>query len=208
MPDLSGLIERARQTQHGFGDIKKAAEEVLAAESPADALAAAHTLFQSDVEQARMLAVFIFGHFAAADEAILQFMRETVSRDADWRVQEILAQAFDQSCKDRGYEESLPLIQDWLADAHHNVRRAVSEGLRIWTTRPYFKQHPETAIQLLSNLRADDSDYVRKSVGNALRDISRKHAPLVEAELATWDLSNKATAQTYKLAAKFISEKD
>ena len=55
------------------------------------------------------------------------------------------------------------------------MRRAVTEGLRIWTGRPYFHNHPEVAIQLLSQLRNDESEYVRKSVGNALRDISKKH---------------------------------
>ena len=64
---------------------------------------------------------------------------------------------------------------EWLADSSPNVRRAFTEGLRIWTGRPYFHNHPEVAIQLLSQLRNDESEYVRKSVGNALRDISKKH---------------------------------
>jgi 3-methyladenine DNA glycosylase AlkC len=45
---------------------------------------------------------------------------------------------------------------------------------------------------------------VRKSVANALRDISRKHADLVRADVQTWDLSNKSIQQTYKLASKFL----
>jgi 3-methyladenine DNA glycosylase AlkC len=51
----------------------------------------------------------------------------------------------------------------------------------------FFCDHPDTAIKLLSQLRDDDSDYVRKSVGNALRDISRKHKALVKAELQQWE---------------------
>ncbi len=112
-----------------------------------------------------------------------------MSRDSDWRVQEILAQAFDRYCADTGYEKALPPIREWLADSSPNVRRAVTEGLRIWTSRPYFRDHPKLAIQLLSQLRNDESEYVRKSVGNALRDISRKHKELVRAELQQWDIS-------------------
>ena len=119
-------------------------------------------------------------------------------------MQEILAQAFDQYCKDNGYEKSLPVIKDWLADANPNVRRAVTEGLRIWTTRDYFREHPDVAIQLLSQLRSDESGYVRKSVGNALRDISRKHKDLVRKELQRWDISDNRTQQTGKLAGKFL----
>ena len=35
------------------------------------------------------------------------------------------------------------------------------------------------------------SDYVRKSVGNALRDISKKFPELIEAELNNWNLESK-----------------
>lgn len=116
----------------------------------------------------------------------------------------MLAQAFDRYCADTGYELALPVIEGWLADPNPNVRRAVTEGLRIWTSKPYFRDHPEAAIKLLSQLRDDDSEYVRKSVGNALRDISRKHKALVKAELQQWEVSNKGIEQTYKLAGKFI----
>ena len=121
-------------------------------------------------------------------------------------MQEILAQAFDRFCADTGYEQALPTIIDWLSDESPNVRRAVTEGLRIWTSRPYFKDHPGDAIALLSQHRADPSEYLRKSVGNALRDISKKHPDLVRAELARWDLADKRTKLTYKLAAKFLQE--
>ena len=87
------------------------------------------------------------------------------------------------------------------------MRRAVIEGLRIWTSRPYFNNHPEVAIQLLSQLRNDESEYVRKSVGNALRDISKKHQELVQIELQRWDTADKRIKQTHKLASKFLQNK-
>jgi hypothetical protein len=207
MTQLETLIARVSQTTHGFTDIRRAADELEAQDSPADCLSVAQALFASEVAQARMLAVFLFGGLAAKDTAQLAFLREQVSCDEDWRVQEILAQAFDQSCKDTGYEAALPTIDVWLHDEHPNVRRAVSEGLRIWTSRPYFKAHPEAAIDRLSLLKADPSAYVRKSAGNALRDISRKHADLVRAEVSQWDTSDKATHETYQLAAKFLDKK-
>ena len=33
---------------------------------------------------------------------------------ASWKVQEILAMAFDNHCKIIGYEAALPLIKEWL----------------------------------------------------------------------------------------------
>ena len=54
--------------------------------------------------------------------------------------------------------------------------------------------------------RDDDHEYVRKSPGNALRDVSRFHKDLVQAELETWDTSNKKIAYTYNLASKFLKK--
>ena len=112
--------------------------------------------------------------------------------------------AFDNHCKIMGYKTALPLIEEWLNSDCANVRRAASEGLRVWTSRPYFKDHPDIAVKLLSAHRQDQSLYVRKSIGNALRDISKKHSEYVSKELATWDLSIKEIHQVYKLANRFI----
>ena len=103
-----------------------------------------------------------------------------------------------------GFNERHQEMRDWIEDPNPNVRRAVTEGLRVWTSRPYFRDHPDIAVQLLSQLKDDDSEYVRKSVGNALRDISRKHRELVRAELHQWDVSKKSVKQTYRLASKFL----
>lgn len=150
-----------------------------------------------------MYAVFLLGHLSQ-DPDVLSFLRNEVSADSNWRVQEVLAKAFDDFCAVRGYEEALPVIDEWLSDTHPNVRRAVTEGLRIWTSRPYFRDHPGDAVSRLSRLRGDSSEYVRKSVGNALRDISKKHPNLVAVELETWSLETKEVSQVYRLASKLI----
>ncbi|WP_373713897.1 DNA alkylation repair protein [Streptococcus sp.] len=159
--------------------------------------------YKSNVYQVRMYGVFLFGYLSA-DEKILIFMRDEVSKDDNWRVQEVLAKAFDEFCKKNGYENSLSIIDEWLESGNPNTRRAVTEGLRIWTSRPYFKENPKEAIKRIASLKEDMSDYVRKSVGNALRDISKKFPELIEAELNSWELASKEINQVYKLASKFI----
>lgn len=101
-------------------------------------------------------------------------------------------------------EVSLPLIKEWLNDNNPNVIRAVTEGLRIWISRPYFKENPSVAIALISKHKAHESEYLRKSIGNALRDISKKHAELIRQEVEKWDLFNPRVLFTYKLAAKLL----
>lgn len=162
--------------------------------------------YHSDVYQVRMYGVFLFGYLST-DKEILTFMREEVSKDENWRVQEVLAKSFDEFCKSIGYEKTLTVIDGWLNHDNPNTRRAVTEGLRIWTSRPYFKENPKEAIRRIANLKEDKSEYVRKSVGNALRDISKKFPELIKDELNTWKLENKEINQVYMLANKFIKEK-
>jgi 3-methyladenine DNA glycosylase AlkD len=206
MEEIEGLVQQVSKVKDGFKPIQAEAENILAQHSTHDSLQLAHRLYASEVHQARMLATLILGKLAALSPEAFSFLKETVSRDDDWRVQEMLAMAFDTYCKAAGYEKSLPTIKEWLDDQNYNVRRAVSEGLRIWTHRDYFKQHPDIAIHLLSSLKDDDHKYVRKSAGNALRDVSRFHKDLIQAELETWDTSNKKVAYTYNLASKLLQK--
>lgn len=106
--------------------------------------------------------------------------------------------------KKKGYANALPKIDEWLENSNPNTRRAVTEGLRIWTSRPYFKEYPTEAIERLANLKEDSSEYVRKSVGNALRDISKKFPDLIKTELNSWKLESKEINQVYSLENKFI----
>ena len=159
--------------------------------------------YKSKVYQVRMYGVFLFGYLSS-DIRILEFMCDEVSKDDNWRVQEVLAKAFDEYCKNTGYESAIPVIDEWLSSDNPNTRRAVTEGLRIWTSRPYFKENPQEAIKRIAPLKEDASEYVRKSVGNALRDISRKFPELIKEELESWILGSKEIKQVYKLASKFL----
>ena len=204
MDELEIIVRRISAVKDGFKPIRAEADSYLTGHSEADALALACRLYGSDIYQARMMSTVLLGRLAAKYPEAFRFLHETVSHDPDWRTQEMLAMAFDNYCKDTGYERALPVISDWIADSNHNVRRAASEGLRTWTYRDYFKQHPEVAIELLSSLKADEHAYVRKSAGNALRDISRFHKDLLSQELAAWDRTDPRVADTYKYAVRFV----
>ena len=204
MSTLEEVATRSRATEHGFKDLKLLAEGLVSSAPPKQAKKIALDLLRSDVHQARCVGTFILGHLAASDADALNVMKQQVSQDKDWRVQEILAKAFDQFCSDTGYEAALPVIRNWLASSA-NTRRAVTEGLRIWTGRPYFRDHPDLAIKLLSACRSDESAYVRKSVGNALRDISKKHPELVRLETMAWDFKEPGVKQVHELATRLLT---
>ena len=191
--------------KNGFKQEEKRALEDFRKLSREQIQKLAYLAYQSAVYQVRMYGVFLFGYLSE-DREILDFMKKEVSKDENWRVQEVLAKAFDEYCRKIGYEQALPIIDEWLGDVHPNTRRAVTEGLRIWTSRPYFKEHPEEAIKRIAALKEDSSEYVRKSVGNVLRDISKKYPEFIKAELDTWNIEKKSVKQIYQLASRFIEK--
>ena len=201
---VEGLEREFSAIERGFLREQRRARSDYASFDPEQARRVAFLAYRSEAYQVRMYAVFLLGYLSQESD-VLSFLRDDVSADSNWRVQEVLAKAFDDFCAVRGYEAALPVIDEWLSDPRPNVRRAVTEGLRIWTSRPYFRDRPGDAVSRLSRLRGDSSEYVRKSVGNALRDISKKHPELVAAELRTWSLETTEVAQVYRLASTLIS---
>jgi 3-methyladenine DNA glycosylase AlkC len=187
-----------------WSKIRALAKE-LAGTGSADevAIAAGRELDSADHKH-RMLGVYLLGFTSGARPANLDILRERAVPDPHWEVQEALAQAFDAYCAAIGHEAALAVIDAWLAGEHPNARRAVSEGLRPWTSksRAYFAQHPGEAIRRLAALRADPSEYVRHSAGNALRDIRRTRPELVDAETATWNLDDPLERFTYDRVRK------
>ena len=200
---VEGLEREFSAIERGFLHEQRRARSDYGSFDREQALRVAYLAYRSEVYQVRMYAAFLLGHLSQ-DPQVLAFLRDEVSEDSNWRVQEVLAKAVDESCAVKGYEEALPVIDEWLSDPLPNVRRAVTEGLRIWTNRPYFRDNPQEAIRRLAVLRSDVSTYVRKSVGNALRDISKKYPELIAVELGTWNLETKEVSQVYHRASKII----
>lgn len=200
---VEGLEREFSAIERGFLHEQRRARSDYGSFDREQALRVAYLAYRSEVYQVRMYAAFLLGHLSQ-DPQVLAFLRDEVSEDSNWRVQEVLAKAVDESCAVKGYEEALPVIDEWLSDPRPNVRRAVTEGLRIWTNRPYFRDNPQEAIRRLAVLRSDVSTYVRKSVGNALRDISKKYPELIAVELGTWNLETKEVSQVYHRASKII----
>ena len=204
---IKSLEKKLSLFEHGFKEEEKRALADYKTNDKNYIKRLAFLAFKSDVYQVRMYSVFLFGYLSE-DSDILTYMKDEVSKDSNWRVQEVLAKAFDEFCKKIGYKKALPVIDEWLDSNNPNTRRAVVEGLRIWTSRPYFKENPNEAIRRIANLKDDSSEYVRKSVGNALRDISKKFPELIRIELGNWNLESKEINQVYKLASKFIGNRD
>lgn len=85
----------------------------------------------------------------------------------------------------------------WATSKNEHVRRLASEGSRPrlpWAMAlPEFKKDPGPTLPILETLKADPSEYVRRSVANHLNDISKDHPGLVLEIAQKWI---KGTAET------------
>ena len=107
-------------------------------------------------------------------------------------------------------EKALSIILNWVNDADYHVRRLASEGTRPrlpWAMQiPALMIDPKPILPILSALKDDDEEYVRRSVANHLNDIAKDHPDLVANIAHEWlkeDGLEKST-QRYKNREKLV----
>lgn len=107
--------------------------------------------------------------------------------------------------------ESIKQLLIWSKSNNHHVRRLSSEGSRPklpWAPplRSFIKD-PTPILQILENLKNDESLYVRKSVANLLNDISKNHPELVLSICKSWYGKTKNTDWIVKQALRTLLKK-
>lgn len=99
----------------------------------------------------------------------------------------------------------------WSTHSNEHIRRLASEGSRPrlpWgMSVPSLKQNPEVTLPILSNLKEDESLYVRKSVANHINDISYTHPDLVIKLAHDWIGNHQHTNWIIKHACRSLLKK-
>ncbi|AFA50056.1 DNA alkylation repair protein [Acetobacterium woodii] len=94
-------------------------------------------------------------------------------------------------------ERAMTVMHQWSKHPNEHVRRLSSEGCRPrlpWGIHlPLFKKDPTPVLDILDNLKADPSLYVRKSVANNLNDIAKDNPGLVLTTAQRWIGTNPDT---------------
>jgi 3-methyladenine DNA glycosylase AlkC len=87
-------------------------------------------------------------------------------------------------------QKAMSCLYNWSQHPDANVRRLASEGCRPrlpWAIGlPKFKADPTPILPVLENLKADPSEYVRKSVANNLNDIAKDNPQTVLSIFRQW----------------------
>ena len=105
----------------------------------------------------------------------------TVSWTCEFAIRPFLAQHLELT---RTY------LRRWVQHQHESVRRLPSEGTRPllpWGPKvPALTEDPMIGIELLTELRHDPSETVRRSVANHLNDVAKANPDLVISVLSGW----------------------
>lgn len=87
-------------------------------------------------------------------------------------------------------DRALEIMRGWIGDPNRHVRRLISEGTRPrlpWAMQlPRLIEDPSPMIPILTALRDDEEEYVRRSVANHLNDIAKDHPDIVADIAVDW----------------------
>ncbi len=125
-----------------------------------------------------LVAKFGLDDFAVAMDALAHF---TCGSTAEFAIRPFI---------ERYPQLTLQQLALWTQSDNHHHRRLASEGCRPrlpWgRALPAYKQDPTPLLPILTALKSDRSEYVRRSVANNLNDISKDHPALVLALAQQW----------------------
>lgn len=103
---------------------------------------------------------------------------------------------------------TLKYFYSWTENENEHVRRLASEGCRPrlpWgMALPEFKKNPVPILPILEKLKADDSEYVRRSVANNLNDIAKDNPETVIKIAQNWYGDNSKTDWIVKHACRTL----
>ena len=137
--------------------------------------------------------------FEFSMEALREFTRRF---SAEFAIREFLAKDFDQT---------LAVMIGWAREEDEHVRRLASEGSRPrlpWATRVAgLMVPPGPTLPILEALKADPSEYVRRSAANHLNDFSKDYPEEMLDLVSGWDLEDERTRWIVKHAARSLIKK-
>ena len=105
-------------------------------------------------------------------------------------------------------EKMMAQMSKWASSNNHHVRRLASEGCRPrlpWAMAlPQFKTDPQPVIKILTKLKNDENESVRRSVANNLNDISKDNPEIVTEIAKQWSDESRETDRLIKHACRTL----
>ena len=145
-------------------------------------------------------------------EAMLMGLKRTATLSKTWP-REHSCVALHNLFIRYGVEPVLQKVCPWLMDPDEGVRRVVSECIRprlmMVAHIDELKRNPILLKKVFEPLLDDPSDYVRKSVGNCMNDVSKDNPAMLLEWLEEWSKKplSKERRQIFSRALRTLIEK-
>ncbi len=204
---IHGSIPKSQRTGKGIvWSLRQIRKQLIQETVPLDIKKRSlDVLINSDHWQVRHLTALIATNCSIEENTITPYLSviKAAAKDSHFAVRESAQMAMRELLQVFP-DEVLNLYDDWLLDTDENIRRCVSESLRpvLVSGKNWLRETPEETIKCLKRINCDPSLYVRKSVGNNLADISRRHPDLVLCTLKEWLNENDYDKWTFFIARK------
>jgi len=174
----------------------------------------AFNLFEYEMNEGNMILKYFSLLFLA--EFILKYpqsfkkaenMIEVAADDEEWTVRECAIFPIISGIK-KNPEYVLEYLTNLTNKMNQNLRRLVSESLRQ-SNRVKWLRDPsknDKVLNILSKLKTDESIYVRKSVGNNLKDLSKYMPQKIITLMEAWIKKFKIKVQDDLASEKGLNE--
>lgn len=170
-------------------------------------------LVASPIEKVNAISVSVISVLYDKDiDSKLKWLKRTAALKGTWP-REISCGALHNQFIHDGVESVLQMVNPWLMDPNEGVRRIVTEGIRPRLMMvPHIaelKRNPSKLKEVFETLLDDPSDYVRKSVGNCMNDVSKDNPKILLDWLEEWSQEplSKERKQIFTRALRTLIEK-
>lgn len=132
---------------------------------------------RNDINLKKFSIAFLAETVSNSESMLIKVLNQAKSwaNDSEWEIREMSGYIIRKSLKNFP-EKTLQTLKKWLLNEKNpNIKRLIAESLRPlsdvkWLRNP---EKNDEILDILNIIRADPSEYVRKSVGNNLKDLSK-----------------------------------
>ncbi len=154
----------------------------------------------------RLIVLSALGRIAKKDyENTRQFVLNILDDISDWEICDQLALRVIVNLAVQNKKETFSLMEQWIKSENKWIRR-----LAVATIPPYIRTEPENSkicLEFLDKVMREEDKDVKKAIGWALREITKKDAEAVFEFLKKWaKIDNKNTRWIIKEGMKKLSK--
>ncbi len=146
-------------------------------------------LWKNGKREERLITISALGEIGKKEyEAVKEFVLDIIEDIPDWEICDQLALRVVVNLAKQNKEEMFSIMEKWVLSKNKWIRR-----LAVATIPPYIRAIPQDSkrsLTLLENVMKEEDKEVKKAVGWALREVTKKDPKSVFGFLKKWVKNN------------------